>query len=356
MTLSNPYGSGWYGGGSPTPAPAPAPKPGSFPSTYSGSTLSGPTGISATTGPVSLPAPSGIVSSPSTGSTDPANGVPGLTGADRNAYEATKAILESYGLGDMAPLLLNYAQQGFDSQTTYYLVQQTSEWKQRFAGNEMLKKQGLAPLDPNQYLAVENAFSQVLQSAGVPAGMYGRSDFANWIGGNVSPSEVQSRVQLAADNVANADPYFKSALQAMGVDTGHQIAYFLDQSRAMPFLQRQEQASQIGAAALRNHLNLDPNTALALASIGVSQGQAEQGYGDIAKMLPRLHDLASITPGASFDQKTAEQDVLFNNADAAKQAATIQNTEQARFAGSGGMSNSVYHPGAGLQVPLEGAF
>lgn len=273
-----------------------------------------------------------------------------------NALTALQALLQPYGLESFAQPILNYTQQGYDSTTAYYLVQQTPEWQTRFAGNEILKQKGLAELDPATYMDLESRYDQALKQAGIPAGQYGRSDFANWIGNSVSPTEIQDRVQLAANAVNNSDPYFKQSLNALGIDTGHLTAYYLDQSRAEPFLTHQFNAAQIGAEALRNNLQFDPNTALTLASMGVTQGQAQQGYSDIAKMLPRLNALSQITPGGTFDQKAAEADVFFGNNPAAQQAFRLANSEESRFAGSSGVGTNLYHPGYGLSVPLQGQY
>lgn len=282
--------------------------------------------------------------------------LPGLDPTSRNAFEAVQSLLSQYGLGDLAQNLLTYAQQGYDSQTSYYLLQQTPDWKARFQGNEIRRQNGMGELDPATYLDLENQYAQTLKQFGVPQGMFGRADFAQWIGGDVSPSEINGRVQMAADAVTNSDPFFKDSLAALGVDTGHLTAYYLDQNRAMPFLQRQFQASQIGAEALRQHLGMDPNTALALASMGVTQDQAKQGYAQIGAELPTMQKLAQITPGANFTQQTAEQQVLEGSAAAQQQAFKLTNTEEARFAGAGGVGTNIYHPAYGLTVPLEGQY
>jgi hypothetical protein len=303
------------------------------------------------TGPFPHPQPVPITPRASTAGT-----LAGLTGDQQNAYTALQSLLAAYGLESLAPTILGYVKQNYDVPTASYLLTQTNEWKQRFAGNEILKKRGLAELEPAAYLDLESRYAQVLKQAGIPEGQYGRSDFANWIGNSVAPTEIQDRVQMAASAVQNSDPYFKSALHAMGIDTGHLTAYYLDQSRAEPFLTHQFNAAQIGAEALRNNLRFDPSTAMQLASMGLSQSQAAQGYSDIAKMLPRLNQLSQITPGAAFTQSTAEKDLLFGNADAARQAQNLMLQEQSRFSGSGGVGDNLYHPIYGVQPALQGSY
>lgn len=283
--------------------------------------------------------------------------IPGITSDQRNAIEGLNVLMESYGLGDLSQTLTKFIQQGYDANSIQLLIQQTPEWKQRFAGNEIRLKSGMAVLDPGTYLDLERQYQNVLNAYGVPQGMFGRSDFANWIGKDVSPSEISGRAQLAAQAVYSSDPYFRAALsQFHGVDVGHLTAYYLDQSRALPFLQQQSSAAQIGAAALRNHLGLDENTAMTLASMGVSADQAQSGYSQIAKQLPRLQELAQTQGRSPFTQGEAEQATLFGNATAQRYQQQIINTEQAKFSGSGGVGTSFYHPDYGLMTNLQGQF
>src|SRR5690348_11115489 len=60
----------------------------------------------------------------------------GLPGQERDAYAALKTLFDSYGLGSLAPKILQYLQNGFGADTITVLLQQTPEYKQRFAGNQ----------------------------------------------------------------------------------------------------------------------------------------------------------------------------------------------------------------------------
>lgn len=266
------------------------------------------------------------------------------------------AQLEQYGLGDLAKTLLGYVQQGYDGPTATLLIQQTDDWKQRFYGNVLRQKAGLAALDPASYLDLEKQYGTVLHSFGIPQGMFGRADFATWIGGDVSPVEIQSRANLAAQAVYNADPFYSQSLAQLGVDQGHQVAYFLDSNRALPYIQNVAQAAQIGAAALRNNLQMDPNTALTLASMGVSQNQAQAGYKQVAEELPRLGQLAQIQNQNPYTQATSEQANLFGNAAAERARQGLVSNEEALFRGSSGMGTNYLHPQYAVEPMLQGSF
>ena len=279
-----------------------------------------------------------------------------LTGPEQNAYEAVYSTLGQYGLTSLASVIYGYVTQGFDASTINYLIQQTPQWKQRFAGNEVLKQKGLAPLDPATYLSVEQSYAQALQQAGVPAGMYGQGDFASWIGNSVSPSEIQQRAQVAGQWVNDTDPAFRAALlQFHGIDQGHLVGYALDTSRGLPYLQMVSQQAQIGAAAIRQHLAANPDFAMQLANMGVTQQQAEQGYSEIAQTLPRLQELGQIA-NKPFTQQTAEQATFLGEQAAKQQQLNIVQQEQTRFQGQAGLGSNYFHPAYGVSRDLEGAF
>ena len=305
---------------------------------------------------------------PATSASPAAVSLPGLTsqqsnalsGAERNAYQAIYTVLDQYGLGSLASVLYNYEIQGFDSQTVNFLIQQTPQWQQRFAGNVALEKQGIAPLDPATYLATEQAYQQALTAAGIPKGMYGQSDFAQWIGGSISPSEIQQRTQIAAQWVNSNDPDVLKALQQYhGITPNDMVGFALDQKRSLPYLNLVSQQAQVGAAALRSGLSSTPDFSWQLANMvqngNLSQQAVDQGYSQIATELPRLGALASMT-NKPFTQQTAEQATFLGNAAAQHQQKALVTEEQARFGGQSGLGSNFYHPGYGVARDLQGAY
>src|SRR5215475_13221326 len=130
-----------------------------------------------------------------------------LTGSNRDAYLALKSVFDSYGLGSLADKIYNYVKNGESADTISIQLQDTPEYKKRFAGNELRKKAGLPVLNPADYLATEASYRQIMQQAGMPSGFYDKpDDFDDWIGKNVSPSEIQSRVDLATQATILSDP------------------------------------------------------------------------------------------------------------------------------------------------------
>lgn len=260
-----------------------------------------------------------------------------LTGASRDAYVLLTDEFTKWGLGSLAPKIYSYIQNGYSSDTIALLLQDTPEFQQRFAGNTLRQKAGLAVLSPADYLATEASYRQVMASAGLPATFYDSpSDFANWIGGDVSPTEIQDRVQLATAAVDTTDPYLKQQMAAYyGVDQGQLTSYFLDQTKALPILQKQEQAAQLGAEAARRGLLSDKGSMESYVDQGLTQSQASQGFQQIATELPNLEAMASRF-GVTFGQSDEEQAIFgTNQAGAAKRTALAQQ-ESSLFRGSAG--------------------
>ncbi len=146
-------------------------------------------------------------------------------------------------------------------------------------GNENRKKAGLQPLTPAEYLSAEAAYKKVMRDSQLPAGFYDQpEDFAKFLGNDVSPSELQSRVDIANQSIQNADPFYTDSLRRLyGLQSGDMLAYALDPERALPFITRQQKAAQFGAEAARQGLQVTtPMAETYTGQLGVSQEQARK--------------------------------------------------------------------------------
>lgn len=270
-----------------------------------------------------------------------------LTGANRDAFAALKSMFDQFGLGTLAPKIYEYVKQGYGADTIGLLLQDTKEYKGRFAANAARAKAGLAVLSPAEYLSAEAAYRQILSSAGMPKGFYDNpADFRSWIGGDVSPTEIKGRVDLAMEAVNKTDPTYRAALQQMyGVGESDLAAYFLDRKLAEPILKKQAAASAIGAAALRRGFTLNRLDLESYADLGLSAQEAEQAYGQIAGGFEAMLGLAG-RYGTSWTQREAEQEVFTPGAagslgqqSAAEKGKGLRSQERAMFSGGAGASS-----------------
>jgi len=206
--------------------------------------------------------------------------------------EQLSLLFKNYGLESLAPLIKQYVQDGYSADTVTLKLQDAPEYQRRFAGNESRKKAGLPVLSPAEYLATESAYKQIMRTAGLPEGFYDSyDDFSGFIGIDVSPSELKSRVDAASLSLEGSDPYYKESLQSMyGLSSGDMLAYTLDPQRSLPFINKRVQSAQFGAAARRQGLNIGISTAEQYADMGVTKEQAEQGFKLLHKSLQLVKD------------------------------------------------------------------
>jgi hypothetical protein len=259
-----------------------------------------------------------------------------LTGSDRDAFTALNSLFSQYDLGSLAGKIFDYVKNGYSSDTISILLQDTKEYKERFIGNEERKKKGMGVLSPAEYLSVESSYRQIMQQGGMPLGFYDdKSDFSKFIGGDMSPTELQSRVNQATQATTLANPEYKKALNQMGISDADLAAYWLDPKKALPMLEKSAATAAIGAEALRKGLQFDPNYAENLATQGVTREQAAAGYTQLGAEYGGLKGLAGIY-GGNWNQRMAEQAAFEGNVSAGEQRKKLIQSEQGSFAGQAG--------------------
>jgi hypothetical protein len=209
--------------------------------------------------------------------------VPGGTRAD--AKNTIRAVLSTYGLGELSDYLYGVYARGEvninNPDAIIFSIREQDAYKKRFAANKARADKGLSELDPGSYIQLEDTFRRLMQSNGLPTGFYDQTDdFTKLIEGDVSPQELQDRVQNGFRAVQDADPEVKRQMQELyGVNEAGLAAYFLDPTKAAPILTRQAEAAKISARAkgLAN-LQLTALTAEELAARGITQTEAEAGF------------------------------------------------------------------------------
>lgn len=268
-----------------------------------------------------------------------ATGASALDPAKRDAYDSLLKMFQMYGLDSLAPKILEYIQQGYGADTITLLLQDTPEYKQRFKANDIRKKNGLSVLSPAEYLSLERTYRQILESNGLPAGFYDSlDDFANWIGSDVSPAEIQARVTEAARAMNNSDPSYIKALRDMGLGDGDLVASMLDRDRALPILQQTIRRAEIAAEAYRQGLGLSKDRAAYFESMGVTGSQASDAYETIGEYLPTLSGLGSIYD-QSYGQTDMEDELLGHSGLASQKRKLLQAREVGSFSGSSSITD-----------------
>ena len=275
----------------------------------------------------------------------------GSTVNQDNAIANLTSMFAAYGLGgDFANAIRDMVIKGYTADTISLIAQDPNStnplaiaFQTRFAGNAARIKAGMAPLSPTEYIATERAYRQVMEAAGLPKGFYdNNSDFTAFISKDISPTEIKSRVDAAAESIANADPFYKSSLMSMyGLSTGDMIAHVLDPQVALPLLQKQAEAVKIGTAAARQGWGISATGAENLYTQGVTYAQAQQGFKTVAGMQTDQQRLAEIWGGDTAAQGQNLVAATFGTAGAAyadQQIKALQQKELNAFSGASGVA------------------
>jgi hypothetical protein len=257
-----------------------------------------------------------------------------------------------YGLASLGTKVLELARAGYTEATITLELQNTDEYKTRFAANADRIKKGLAVLTPAEYLSVEDGYRQTLRA-------YGLKQFDNdayvrqFIANDVSPSELSTRVVTAVQRVQNSDPVIARTLRDYyGIGDVDMVAYVLDPNNQLPMIQRQVAAAEIGSAARLQGLEAGVSVSEQLAAQGITQAEAQKGYATIADILPTAEKLSSIYGNQleGYNQAEAEQEVFNTLASAQRKRRALVERETGTFSGRSGTSRASLTSGPGGQI------
>jgi hypothetical protein len=223
------------------------------------------------------------------------------------------------------------------------LLPQTELYKRRFSGNQERIKKGMAALSPAEYLAMETSYRQVLDAYKLPAGFYDdpKTDFAYWIANDVSAVEIEARAKTAFEWSNSVDPELKKALkQYYGVGDSEIAAYALDRQRASGIIEKQFRATQIGAEAIRQNIDIGRQFSEQLVDTGVSQQQAREAFDFTAQTKDAFSKLATIE-GTDLNTGEIIESQLGMSAEATKKIRGLASQERARFSGQSGSAQTL---------------
>jgi hypothetical protein len=249
-------------------------------------------------------------------------------------------MLQQWDLASLAPTVLQLLQDGYTTEAIPILLQDTSAYKLRFAGNEERRKAGLPVLAPGEYLSVEKSYRNIMQSAGLPRGFYDDyADFAGFIGRDVSPIEVQRRVDAAITTSNNVDQMWADQFQDFyGVDRNHLAAYFLDPERGMDVINKAMRGTTIASAARGLGVNVNQSMAErfgAAADADNYQRQAAQ-FADFARTGGKLGQIY----GTDYTTEMAGEQVFSNNTAFADLLRKLANREEGEFKQGSGVGDT----------------
>jgi hypothetical protein len=269
----------------------------------------------------------------------------GLKGANRDAFLAMREFFKDAGFNEqdissLSSAITEYLQQGYSQDTIALLLNETDAYRRRFgAVNEQRKQRGLSVLKPGEIVQLENTYRTMFRQYGLPAGMFdSNEDFVKYIGGDVSPQEMQSRLDIARATVISDDPIIRDtyrAWYAAGLNEGDALAAVLNPERALPEIERKARSAMLGGAANRQGVSVTQARAEELAAMGVDPNSAQQGFGKVADIQRNAGAIANRYGLAYEGQRDAEDAVFLNDAQSIERLRRLGQREAAEFGGRG---------------------
>lgn len=262
------------------------------------------------------------------------------TKKDEDAFTYLANTLHAYGITGLTTTLWDYLQKGFSQDRILIEIQETKQWKARFVANEARRKKGLPALSPAEYIGAESSFRQIMQQAGMPKGFWdSNTDFQKWLENDVSPQEIQSRVQSAQKLIESADPRLKDTFSKY-YTTGDLVAYALDSKRTDELLKKQVAAAEVGSEATRHGFDLSRNWAERFGERGIGAAQASQGFGQARQQSDIAGRLSSVYAGEDYGDSEAILETFFDDEGAAANRRRLASQERASFSGRSGLGDS----------------
>jgi hypothetical protein len=214
-------------------------------------------------------------------------------------------------------------------------LRESEAFRRRFGANEARRAANKPAYSVSQYLQLESSYRQVLNAAGMPKDFYtDRTDIESFITNDISPDEVQFRVQQGYAAVKNADPAVVNELKTLyGLDEGTLAAYFIDPNKTKDAVVRSARAAEVAAQARKQaDIGLTAAQAEQLVLGGVTEQQAQQAFSDVRS----LQELTRPTAGEqALTQEELIQGVTGVNAAAQQRVAKTARRRRATLEAGG---------------------
>lgn len=249
-----------------------------------------------------------------------------------SARSIIETTLARYGLESMATWAWDRWLKGDSVEQIMLEIRETKTYQQRFPAMKQLAEEGRA-ITEEEYMSYEATIRQLVSTHGLPPQIYTNRDYiAELLINDISPSEAQSRMQLAESASLTApEEYRQAAGELYGLSASEWASIWLEPDRTLPELEKKFAAAAIaGEATIADLGQLEAATAERLVEAGVSLEQARQGFTQVSP------SLAAQLPGETSGLGT--QTLALGAAgvgDAARQLRQKRQQRIAEFAGGG---------------------
>lgn len=259
-----------------------------------------------------------------------------LSEEQQSAFDILRETFKSYGLESLVPQIDSFIRKGYSDAQARLALQQTQEFKQRFAGNEALRAAGKNALRIDEYLTVESQMQEVLRQYGMPSAFGERDYLAKLIGNQVSANELGDRVKAASDFVNATPQIVRDQYRTLyGVNESDLTAAFLDPTVAEPIINNRIRMATISGAAITAGVQPTFADQIGQAIPNISYAEAERGFAEAAGRAPRGEQLSAIY-GDQYGIEEAQKESfgLAGGVEATATRKKLASKERAAFSGT----------------------
>jgi len=291
--------------------------------------------------------------------------------AEQNAIDKTnrdldtvKSFFTQYGMENLWQGAEKLVRQGYqDPETIMNILSKDASYQEAYYArfpavkeirdlNKQRQASGLPlmaePL-PSTYVSLEKAYRQAV--AGLPGGLYGSTkDITAWIVRDVSPTEVQGRVDRARNyiNYSANDAIKQELRQIYGLTDAEMVSYVLDPERSLGFIEtemsRRMASATVGGAARSAGLGIADLTRDAISQneqFGSSFANTLAQFNEVRQNEDAYNRLGRLSGVAtSADDLVTEQFGLEGAGEVTSKKRKLASQERARFAGSSALTRS----------------
>lgn len=214
---------------------------------------------------------------------------------NRDARARIGELLRNYGLEGLIDDAWEWVKEGLSETEIVQRIRETDAYAERFPGMKMRRDAGLPAMSEREYIQYERQARQLMQQSGLPSSFYDTpDDLAEFIGADMALPELSARLTEGFGRVSEAPQEVRDAFADMFGGHGDDAlaAFFLDEERSLPALERAASMSETAGAGAVFDFDVDRQMAEELVDFGVGFDEAMQGFGEAARLRPLTGDLA----------------------------------------------------------------
>jgi hypothetical protein len=189
------------------------------------------------------------------------------------------ALLKGYGLESLVDWAFQMFTDGRTSDEILLGLEQQPVVQEKFAAVFERRKLGLPPISFSDVVEYQRRAGELASYYDLPREFI---DVNRMMIHDVSASELGDRIQAAAEVVATR-PDVVATLQSWGMSEGDAIAYALDPDTGLPAVQRKFASAKVATRATQQGFGITEGEATNLTGLGVTEDQANQGFGMLGR-------------------------------------------------------------------------